>query len=397
MYSIDKYFLISIQLKDHNTIVEMKTLKTSDNINIWQRIHGYLLPKDTDVGYMPYVWLGYLLMYFVSFFFMPVSYKQWLYSVVGIIVFLVLYFRTYWVSVSHLYYYIGAIWLIGFVLAGEKMPGSGVFYVYACAFCAHFNQAKKGLMVLLLIIVVTIITGWSFDISPYIYLASTFFGFLIGLSNIYMSEMTKKNQQIKASQEELQKIAASAERERIARDLHDLVGHTFSAINIKSQLASKLMITDPSQAQQEIAEIESISRESLTQVREAVTGYRKRDLETELTRARILLNSLGIDVDQQLHSIGERLDEERNTALAYIVRELTTNIMRHAKHVTHCDMSLCLGVSELSLEIHDNGVCSGIKEGSGLLGIRERVENLGGTFEYRYSDGFLANIRVPIL
>ena len=161
----------------------------------------------------------------------------------------------------------------------------------------------------------------------------------------------------------------------------------------KSQLAAKLIERDPEKARNEVEEIENISRTSLAQVREAVSGYRQRDLATELVRARVLLDSLEIQVKEDIVPVDTLdLSQQHNTALAYIVRELTTNIMRHA-NADNCQISLQKQGNTISLAIKDDGHApSSLKEGSGLKGIRERIQDLGGRVDYQIDNGFQATI-----
>lgn len=375
----------------------MKTIKQSSHKPSWLKsLHRRLLPDATDVGFMPYIWLGYLLMYLIPFLFADFTTEQYLYSVVAIAVFLPLYFRAYWVNDNQLFYYIAAIWMIGVLLALIEMPTAGVFTVYAAAFCAQFNSPKIGFTTLGTILAMTSVTAVVFDTSPYILFPALFFGSLIGVSNIYMAQVANKNQLIKASQEEIKNIATAAERERIARDLHDLIGHTFSTINIKSQLASKLIDQDPQKAIHEIQEIENISRKSLSQVREVVSGYRKRDLATELIQARVLLDSLDIKVTEHITPLTDiNLNSQTNTAMAYIVRELVTNIMRHAQ-ASECTLRLESSHRYLTLTIKDNGKAKQFTAGSGLKGIRERAEQINGQADFKINQGFIVTIKVPI-
>ena len=372
-----------------------QSIQKDKTLTFWQRLDSWLLPEDNDVGKTRYLWLSYLAMYFVSFFFKPVTDTQIMVTIIGVAAFIMLYFRAFWVDNRRLVFYLAGIWLIGYLLALHGMPGSSVFFVYSGAFCAQFRNPKTGFIYLCCAVIATIVFCLLADISPYIYGPGAFFCLLIGSSNIYLSQMANKNKQIKASQDEIQKIAASAERERIARDLHDLIGHTFSTINVKAQLAAKLVDRDASRARSEIEEIEKISRTSLAQVREAVSGYRQRDLTTELIHARVLLDSLDIKVEENLIPVEKlNLSQSQNTALAFIVRELITNIMRHANART-CQMLLQQEGNSITLTISDDGdAADTLTEGSGLQGIRERVEQMGGSISFTVDNGFQASIQI---
>ncbi|WP_395373931.1 sensor histidine kinase [Marinicella sp. W31] len=374
-----------------------QTIQEDKNPTFWQRLDSRLLPEDNDIGKTRYLWLCYLAMYFVSFFFRPVSNMQIAVTIIGMLAFLMLYFRAFWVDNQRLFFYLAGIWLLGFLLALHGMPGANVFFVYTGAFCAQFKNPKTGFMCVFVTAGATIILCILANIPAYVYGPGALFALLIGSSNIYLSQMGNKNKQIKASQDEIQKIAASAERERIARDLHDLIGHTFSTINVKSQLAVKLVERDPAKARSEIQEIENISRTSLAQVREAVSGYRQRDLATELIRARVLLDSIDIKVEENLIPVEQlHLSQQQNTTLAFIVRELVTNIMRHSNAQT-CQLLLKHQDNMITLRISDDGNASDtFSEGSGLQGIRERVDQLNGNVSFSVENGFHTTIQISI-
>src|SRR5690606_23327137 len=137
-----------------------------------------------------------------------------------------------------------------------------------------------------------------------------------------------RNAQLRLSQEEVQRLARSAERERIGRDLHDLLGHTLSLVAMKSELALKLFERDPAQARRQMAGVERIPRDALVQVRRAVSGIRAAGIETELAGARLGLLSAGVRLDYRLQPLS--LPVETETVLALAVREAVTNVMRHA-------------------------------------------------------------------
>ncbi|SMB88775.1 sensor histidine kinase [Deinococcus hopiensis] len=178
-------------------------------------------------------------------------------------------------------------------------------------------------------------------------------------------------------QAEKEALAADAERERIARDLHDLLGHTLSVIVLKSELASKLAERDPARAAQEIREVERISREALTEVRAAVSGYRGSGLRSELARAKVALDAAGV----RLEYGGQEcpLPPEVEHSMGMVLREAVTNVVRHAR-AGECRVSITREMGGYRLEIADNGVGGEAPEGTGLTSMRERVRALGGEF-----------------
>ena len=186
----------------------------------------------------------------------------------------------------------------------------------------------------------------------------------------------RKDIALRLSHEEVRRLASSAERERIGRDLHDLLGHTLSLVALKSDLAGKLLDRDPSAARREIDEVSRVARDALSQVRRAVTGIRAAGLAAELASARLLLESDGVGLEY--HVDPSPLPPELETVLALTLREALTNIQRHAQ-ARHAEVSLKATPHQLVLCIHDDGRGSAIVPGNGLAGMRERLEALGGS------------------
>lgn len=185
---------------------------------------------------------------------------------------------------------------------------------------------------------------------------------------------------LRLSHDEVRRLAALAERERIGRDLHDLLGHTLSLVALKSELAGRLVQRDPAAAQREIADVSRVAREALSQVRSAVTGIRAAGIAAELASAKLLLECDGIvfryAVDDRSLD-GRMLPPRVETALALTVREAVTNIQRHAR-ASQADIAFQMDRGEAVLRIVDDGRGGAIVPGNGLGGMRERIEALGG-------------------
>ncbi len=185
----------------------------------------------------------------------------------------------------------------------------------------------------------------------------------------------RTNHALEEARAEVATLAAEAERNRIARDLHDLLGHSLTTITVKSALARKLAESDPARAATEIAEVEELSRQALGDVRAAVSNYRVVTLATELATAQEVLQATGIDA--QVLRPTDVVDTDLQELFGWVVREGTTNVVRHAR-ATRCTIDL----GPRSIEISDNGigVASG-SDGNGIAGLRERVEPVGGQVE----------------
>jgi two-component system sensor histidine kinase DesK len=200
--------------------------------------------------------------------------------------------------------------------------------------------------------------------------------------------------QLRLSHEEIRRLAATAERERIGRDLHDLLGHTLSLITLKLELSRKLFDRDAEAARREVVEAERVARHTLAEVRAAVTGIRAADLVAELASARLLLESSGVHLDCEHPPEG--LPPEIERPLALVLREAITNVARHAK-ARGATVAWSVADGRLSLLIADDGRGGLGPEGNGLAGMRERVRALRGSLEIDSprGHGTRLTVRVP--
>lgn len=205
----------------------------------------------------------------------------------------------------------------------------------------------------------------------------------LGLDMIGVARMGSAIRELQTARRELARLAVIEERERLSRDLHDLLGQTLSMITLKSELARHLVTEDADRCAQELSEIERVARHTLREVREAVAGYRQPRLESELEGARQLLEAAGITY--QIDSITEALPLALDAMLAWAVREGVTNVIRHSRarlcliHLTRKDGTV--EVEVLSDVGHQEQAESTTRPGLGLAGLRERVSALGGHME----------------
>jgi two-component system sensor histidine kinase DesK len=218
-------------------------------------------------------------------------------------------------------------------------------------------------------------------------------------SNYMMLRNRLHNLALRRASEELHRMERVAERERISRDLHDLLGHTLSLIAIKSELAAKLLDRDRAAATREVVDVMNIARDALKQVRTAVTGIRAAALGGELASARALLETA--DVALTFERDGVVLPVEVESALAMIVREAVTNIQRHARaRSARIEVLLDEGSAErgVLLSVSDDGRGGITEQGNGLAGIRERVRSLGGSLEIESppGKGTVLRVRIPL-
>jgi two-component system sensor histidine kinase DesK len=197
---------------------------------------------------------------------------------------------------------------------------------------------------------------------------------------------------IARQQIENERLSRGAERERIARDLHDTLGQTLTIIAVKSELAGRLLGESAGQARREIADVERVARESLAELRDVIRGYHAGGIDGELERARATLEAAGISVEQDYDLAEISLAEER--ILGLVLRESVTNVVRHAQ-ATRCHLSLRKLGDTVRLRIQDNGRGGVHRQGLGMQSIQARVEALGGNAAWDGSAGTALTITLP--
>lgn len=327
---------------------------------------------DASMRWFPWINLVWSAWLFVTPFYASL-YRDWLWpTLASYAVFLLLFQRFHY---GRLRLPIAlAIGVLGFVLLPWN-PGSQSYIIYACAFFPFCMGARAALLSIIGLIGAFAL-AWHASGIPMIYMISAVIaGPVVGLFGIGMQQKQRTDAQLRLSHEEVRRLAALAERERIGRDLHDLLGHTLSLVALKSDLASRLIGHDPAAARKEMDDVSGVAREALAQVRRAVSGIRAAGLAAELASARLLLESDGVRFS---YDIGEvALSPEQETVLALAVREAVTNIQRHAR-AEGASVSLHSADRQVSLRIDDDGRGGAIVPGNGLCGMRERIEALGG-------------------
>lgn len=357
-----------------------------------RRFKPPLLPPDSSEGWMPYLWLIYSLPFLATPAFRGGGWWEWSSTLTAYAVFLVSYFRAYWVKGRRLAWILALLCLLG-VAFTKSQPSALVFFIYAASFASELGGTRVAWSGLGAVVLVEAATIAASGLHWHNWAAPALFTPIIGVMVMHYTQRRRLTLRLLQTQSDLARMAQIAERERIARDLHDLLGHTLSVIVLKSELASRLAESDTARAVAEIRDVERISRDALSEVRAAVRGYRSSGLAAEVESARQALRSAGIELECQLEKVP--LPPAQEGVLAMAVREAATNVVRHAK-ATHCRMALRLGERQCELEISDDGQGGQAREGAGLSGMRERVEALGGTLEHDGSRGMRLLLRLPM-
>lgn len=351
-----------------------------------------ILPADAELGWTPYGWLVYLAFLGMGPSLMGGAARDWVLTGVATLVFLVLYFRGFWLSGRRLLPVVGGIVLVGAVLWPVN-PGASVFFIYASGFLGGVGPPRRGFRWMAVILAVLGAEAWLLSMSPQWWAPGMVFTVLVGAINIHYAEVRRANAKLRLAQEEVERLAATAERERIARDLHDLLGHTLSVITLKSELASKLALTDALRAKGEMEEVEAISRKALAQVRRAIRGYRAPELAAELSGARLACEAAAISLS--VEEGPRELPSGVEGVAALALREAVTNVIRHSG-AGRCTVRLEQQAARFRLVVEDDGRGGEVREGSGLAGMRERVEALGGRVERDGLNGMRLAVELPL-
>jgi two-component system sensor histidine kinase DesK len=224
-------------------------------------------------------------------------------------------------------------------------------------------------------------------------LSLAFATYFAGVATFLVHHLVGVVGELTRTRERLARLAVEEERSRFSRDLHDLLGHTLSVMVVKAQAVRRLAERDPAAAAAHGADIEAIGRQALTEVRAAVTGYRTVRLSRELHNARAALTAADVRVD--ITGPDGDLPDAVDSLFGWVVREAATNVLRHAA-ARRCRITVTSGAEAADVEIVDDGRGGSGQDGSGLRGLRERVEGLGGVLTATATtSGFRLAVSVP--
>ncbi len=353
-----------------------------------------MILKDKDHGWSPLLWVIYLGFFFMDPIMSHASLNRWLLDGAGAFVFLFLYFGLFFLVNPRALAHIAGMVLLG--IAFQPINGGAcTFFIFAAAMVPFCVKTQRAAVIGLITIgSIGAVEGLLLHVNGWQLFYTALFPVIIGAGNTFFAERNRMNHKLRKANEEIEHLATVAERERIARDLHDVLGHTLSVITLKSELAGKLMERDPERAGKEIREVEQISRQALSDVRDAIRGYRSKGLAAELALAKSTLETAGVTVQCDAATT-MKLPAVQETVLSLAVREAVTNVVRHAG-ARSCRMRLEQQNGTCRLEIQDDGRGSSNGEGNGLKGMRERVEMLGGTLQRSTESGTTLTITLPV-
>ena len=379
-----------------------------------------LLPPQMRQSWLPYLWLFWLLGFVQKWlvapiepfgtvtlsavpivlplhlngywFFVPTEAAEPALALCTVAAFLPLYFNGYWRAGRRLLATVAGCLLIGMVWLPFN-AGAIPFFVYGSAFVGRAVPPRQAFTYLTGIALLLVSELLLLGAPSALFLSGPPVCLVVGAATIYLAEAGRHETALRLSRAEVHRLAAVAERERIARDLHDLLGHTLSVISIKAELAAKLAARGDGRTEQEIREVESVSRGALRQVREAVVGFRRTNLAGELANARLACQAKGIAFEVDRAELDLPVGQE--AVLAMCLREAVTNVIRHSA-ARRCRISLAREGSAIRLAVADDGRSGAILAGAGLAGMRQRIDQAGGEMTIDSTHGVTLTVRVPL-
>ncbi|MEH7188130.1 sensor histidine kinase [Bacillus toyonensis] len=358
-----------------------------------------IFPKH--MGFFPYMWLVYLL--FPIYNLTQVSGWKLVMGIGMLIVFIITYRQLYFVQKTFvLWAFIQMI--LTFLFAIFYNPFM-IFFGFFTASAMGFAPSKKVFRVLLCLLVV-MLGAFVFvnmnQLTPanLVNIVPMFILMLLtpfGMRNFNQKKMLKN--QLNEANEQIKDLVKREERQRIARDLHDTLGHTLSLITLKSQLVEKLIVKNPERASVEAKEITQTSRTALKQLRELISDMRMITVEEELDQIKAILQAANIELEIEQEASASSLSPIEQNILGMCLREAVTNVVKHSK-ATQCTVSVLESQGELILKVEDNGI--GLEDqnndGNGIRGMKERIALIDGFVELNtIHSGTLLTVKVPVV
>ncbi|MDR4982129.1 sensor histidine kinase [Bacillus cereus] len=358
-----------------------------------------IFPKH--MGFFPYMWFVYLL--FPIYHLTQASGWKLVLGIGMLIVFIVTYRQLYFVQKTFILWACIQMVLI-FLFALFYNPFM-IFFGFFTASAMGFTPSKKAFRVLLCLLVVMLgafvfvyknqlTTASLVNIVPmFILMLLTPFG----MRNFNQKKMLKN--QLNEANEQIKDLVKREERQRIARDLHDTLGHTLSLITLKSQLVEKLIVKNPERASMEAKEITQTSRTALKQLRELISDMRMITVEEELEQIKAILQAANIELEVKQEASSSSLSPIEQNIVGMCLREAVTNVVKHSQ-ATRCTVSVLESQGELILIVEDNGIglADQNHDGNGIRGMKERIALIDGFVELdTINPGTLLTVKVPVV
>lgn len=342
---------------------------------------------------LSWVYLINLIFYIIPLLTARFSPWQYLSMLMALLLFLGCYFWAYRCNRHNMHWPIAGIVLVAALITPVN-PGSVSMFAYAGFFIGFAYSLKRYLLLITLLLALLVLLDLTLTIHWNLFLIMGI-PIVLAVSFLGRAEQAKLRHRLAEQQsgDEIKQLATMVERERIGRDLHDILGHTLSSVILKADLAEKLLARQQAEAaQQQLTELSQIAREALSQVRQSVSGYKHHGLTAEVARLLSRLRDAGFVAE--LTGEIPQLDSRRETAIVLALTELVTNIMRHSKGDS-CQLRFTEQAGTLHICLSDNGRQADVKEGNGITGLRERLTAINATLKLQHNQGLTATIELP--
>lgn len=331
-------------------------------------------PPPPSHGWPPYVWLVYLVPVLITVVAGRVTPVIGGVTLALLVVFLSSYLHAFHATGGRLLALAALQAGIGVVLAPWH-PFAPVFGVYGAATAARHERVRVAWGAMAALVACAALAYWLMGALSMQMIGIGVVAPVIGAVTLHDERARRADAALAAANARMATLATSAERERIARDLHDVLGHTLSLVVLKAQVARRLMASDTAAAQRELDELETAARGALTEVRRTIRGYRA-TLDDEVSAARALLTAAGVVLDARIELPAP--SPTRDAVLAPVLRELVTNVARHAA-ASQCTVRVQEEDGLVRLSVTDDGRGGARTDGGGLTGVATRVRDAGGT------------------
>ncbi len=360
------------------------------------------------------VWIPLSIPAFIKLFQSHPALPQLIATLLGVALFFAIYLLASWRRAVNLvattkipkhtdtftWFMIAALTGLSFILTLFASSGWIILFYYTSGYVGGSLLIRRAILVIAVITFLAIAVGWFAGLMWYdLAQVVVFVPAIVVITRSMMWSITT-SWQLSDARKEIARLAVETERLRIARDLHDLLGHNLSLIALKSELAKRLVTVAPQRAVVEISDVETVARTTLQEVREAVSAFRQPTLKSELSAAQEILEAAGIVYrfegdDSTLAALPTTIE----AVLSWTVREGVTNVIRHS-HAHRCTIHVTRNTDVIAIEVIDDGVGSSNMDnmGNGLHGLAERVETLGGRCmaSPREEGGFCLAVSVPL-
>ncbi len=283
------------------------------------------------------------------------------------------------------------------ILWAPYNTGAAAFVIVGVGMCSRIENPRSAYAVLYIVCAMLLMANAAWQLPADFLIPTLLFCIPVGLVSILLEKNSRADDKLFMKHEEIANNARLAERERISRDIHDVLGHTLSVIALKADLARKLIKTDLSACAHELIDIEHSARNTLRDVRTTVRNCRASNLNSELGSAKKALQAANVNMISLIEQC--HIPQSLENVIALSLREAVTNIIRHAK-ASQCKITLSSDSRHIRLIVADNGLIkqadSDIRKGSGLNGMAERVHALQGTINIHHANGLSIEILLPI-